>query len=333
MDRRAFVGTLTGGLLAVPLTAGAQQAKKAPRIAFIWNNATEAEITGVPTNRSARIFLEGMRELGWVDGQNITIERRAVAGQPERFTALAEELVELHVDLIVVNSTPGAMKVAQVSPTIPIVIVGGNVTVLIRAGLIKSLARPGGNMTGSMSSTGPENFDKTLQLLKEVAPKISRVAHLFSPPFEPRPITEASRALKLTVLPVEVATPEGLEAAFTTIRKAHVDAMAVGGSPFVTIVTYLRQIAEFAAKERLPTIFWRRDFPELGGLMSFGTDWADQYRRAATFVDKILKGAKPAELPIEQPTKFELVINLKTAKALGLTIPPALLQRADEVIG
>jgi ABC-type uncharacterized transport system substrate-binding protein len=171
-----------------------------------------------------------------------------------------------------------------------------------------------------------------LQLLKEAAPRISRVAHLFSPPFQPRRITEASRALKLTVLPVEVANPEGLESAFTIIRKAHVDAMAVGGSPFVTIVTYLRQIAEFAGEERLPTIFWRRDFPELGGLMSFGTDWADQYRRAATFVDKILKGAKPADLPIEQPTKFELVINLKTAKALGLTIPPSLLGRADEVI-
>jgi len=330
--RRAFLGAVTAGLLAAPLAVEAQQAKKASRVAFIWNNATEAEITGVPTNRSARIFLEGMRELGWVDGQNITIERRAAAGRAERYTALAEELVGLHVDLIVVNSTPGAMKVAEVSPTIPIVIVGGNVTVLIRAGLIKTLARPGGNLTGSMSSTGPENFDKTLQLLKEAVPRISRVAHLFSPPFQPRPITEASRALKLTVLPVEVADPDRLETAFTIIRKAHVDAMFVGGSPFVTIATYLHQIAEFAAKERLPAIFWRRDFPELGGLMSFGTDWADQYRRAATFVDKILNGAKPADLPVEQPTKFDLIINLKTAKTLGLTIQPALQARADEVI-
>jgi ABC-type uncharacterized transport system substrate-binding protein len=160
IDRRTFLAGTGAVLLATPLVSEAQQAKKAPRVAFIWNNATEAEITGVPTNRSARIFLEGMRDLGWVDGQNITIERRATAGQAERHTALAEELVGLHVDLIVVNSTPGAMKVAQVSPTIPIVIVGGNVTVLTRAGLIKSLARPGGNMTGSMSSTALKTSKK-----------------------------------------------------------------------------------------------------------------------------------------------------------------------------
>jgi len=330
MDRRSFVGTLTAGFLVAPLATGAQQAKKAPRVAFIWNNATEAEITGVPTNRSARIFLEGMRELGWVDGQNITIERRAAAGQPERYTALAEELVELHVDLIVVNSTPGAMKVAQVSPTIPIVIVGGNVTVLIRAGLIKSLARPGGTVTGPASSAGGDIAGKSLQLLKEVTPRISRVGYLFSPPYHANTIEAAGRTLMLTVLPEEVATPEGFEKAFSGIRKARADALYVGGGQFFP--TNRRKIVEFAAKERLPAVYWDRSFAESGGLISYGTDWVYLYRRAAFYVDKILKGAKPGDLPIEQPTKFELVINLKTAKTLGLTIPPSLLGRADEVI-
>ena len=330
MERRAFLGGVTGSLLAAPLAAEGQQEKKLPRVGIIWSNATEAGLKDPQTSKYLRAFPEGMRELGWVDGQNVTIEQRTAAGHPERFTDLAEELMGLHVDLIVVNSTAGALKVTQVIPTIPLVVPGGDAELFIRANLIKSLARPGGTVTGPASSTGGDIAGKSLQLLKEVTPRISRVGYLFSPPYRANTIEAAGRTLMLTVLPEEVATPEGFEKAFSGIRKARADALYVGGGQFFP--TNRRKIVEFAAKERLPAVYWDRSFAESGGLISYGTDWVYLYRRAAFYVDKILKGAKPGDLPIEQPTKFELVINLKTAKTLGLTIPPSLLGRADEVI-
>ena len=333
LGRRRFMAAIAGGLVAVPLAARAQPKSKQPTIGLIFSNTPLADVLGPqPKLRDTRAFLDGMRNLGWVDGQNITIERRSVEGQPDRFPALVQEMLALHVELVVTSWGNAPKIVTEASDSLPLVMVGGTADFLIREGYVTSLARPGRTVTGLASSTGAENADKMLQLLKEGAPRISRVAHLYSPPFRPNTVEAAARAraLNLTLLPVEVASPEGFEKAFTTIRRSRVDAIFVGGSPF--FLTHQREISEFAASERLPAVYWNRSFVEVGGLVSFGTDWSDLYRRAAGYADKILKGAKPGDLPIEQPTKFELVINLKTAKALGLTIPPSLLARADQVI-
>jgi putative ABC transport system substrate-binding protein len=317
------------GLLTAPLVAEGQQVGKVPRIAFIFANTPEAEITGPhPTSRSAQAFLDGMRQRGWVDGQNITIELRTVAGQPERYPAVAQEVVALHPDLIVLLGS-GVSKVIGISQKIPIVVVGGD---LIGMGLAQSLAHPGGTVTGLTDSVSPEIVGKRLELLKEAVPRASHVAVLLSVPIPRfRPETEAAaRALNLTLLPVNVPAPEEFETAFTTIRRARVGAILVGGSPLFW--GHRHRIIAFAAEERLPACYWDRIFAESGGLMSYGADYADLTRRAASYVDKILRGAKPGDLPIEQPTKFELIINLKTVKALGLTIPQTLLQRADQII-
>jgi len=210
------------------------------------------------------------------------------------------------------------------------VIAGGN---LVEDGLALSLAHPGGTVTGVTSAAGPEIAGKRVQLVKEACPQVSRVAVFFSPPRSstlPGTMEEAARTFGLTLAPAEVTAPDGFETAFASIRRAHVDAIVLGGGSFFW--ANQRKIIDLAAKEHLPAIYWDRIFAESGGLMSYGSDYADMYRRAAIYVDKILRGAKPADLPIEQPTKFELVINLKTAKTLGLTIPPSLLGRADEVI-
>ena len=330
MDRRTFLGTLTAGLLATPLATQAQQAKKTPRIAFIFGSIPEAELAGPnPTSRYARAFLDGMRQLGWVDGQNIAIEWRTAAGQPDRYATLAQELVKLPVDLVVSSGTRPAAAARQASSRIPIVVAGGDI---VGDGLALSPAHPGGTVTGLTAFVGPEIAGKRVQLLKEAFPQISRVAVLFSPPSSNRPDTlaAAARALNVALVPVEVATPDAFETAFASIRQAQVGGIVLGGSPFFW--GNRQKIIEFAAKENLPAIYWDRIFPESGGLMSYGPDFADIDRRAATYVDKILKGASPGSLPIEQPAKFELVINEKTAKALGSTIAPSFLQRADEVI-
>jgi len=280
-------------------------------------------------------FLEGMRQLGWIDGQNITIEWRTVAGHPERYPAVAQELVKLPVDVVVTSSTAGATATRQATSRIPIVVAGGN---LVEAGFALSLAHPRGTVTGLAAAAGPEIIGKRLQLLKEACPQVSRVAVLLSN--LPGPMEEATRmrwredarTLGLTLAPVEVTAPDGFETAFASIQRARVRAMVLGGSLGQLFWANRRKIIEFAAKEHLPAMYWDRIFAESGGLMSYGPDYADLTRRAASYVDKILKGAKPADLPVEQPTKFELVINLKTAKALGLTIPPLLLGRADDVI-
>jgi len=330
VDRRTFLGTLTAGLLATPLAAQAQQAKKTSRVAFIFGGIPEAELTGPnPTSRYARAFLEGMRQLGWVDGQNVAFEWRTAAGQPDRFAALAQELVKLPVDVVVSSGTRPAAAMRQASARIPIVVAGGDI---VGDGLALSAAHPGGTVTGLTAFVGPEIAGKRVQLLKEASPQISRVAVLFSPPSSNRPDTHeaAARTLNVTLIPVEVATPDAFETAFASIQRAQVGGIVLGGSPFFW--GNRQKIIEFAAKENLPAIYWDRIFAESGGLMSYGPDFADIDRRAATYVDKILKGANPGSLPIEQPTKFELVINEKTAKALGSTIAASFLQRADELI-
>jgi putative ABC transport system substrate-binding protein len=314
--------------ISAPLAAEAQPERRRPRIALLFANTPAADITGPqPVLREARAFLDGMRDLGWLDGQNITIERRSAEGQPDRYAALVQELMGLHVDLVVTGG--GFVKmIKQASDTMPIVVAGGGPDALVQQGLVATLARPGGTVTGLVFAPGPEIADKQLQLLKEAVPKASRVAFLASPPFQPH--TEAARALKLTLVPVSAAAPEALDSAFAAIKQQRVDAILVGGSEF--FYGHRLRIIDFAARQRLPAMYWYRLFAESGGLMSYGAEFIDLFRRAATYVDKLLKGAKPGDLPIERPTKFALVINLKTAKVLGLTIPPSLLGRADEVI-
>ena len=329
LNRRAFLAGAGAVLLAAPLPAEAQHPGKVPRIGLLFANTPQAEFTGPePTSPYARAFLEGMRALGWIDGRNIMIERRSAEGRPDRYSALLQELIGLHLDLLV--TTAPFSVVQQGASRMPVVVAGADVENLIQAGLIKGLARPGGNVTGLTISPGPSIWDKRLQLLTEAVRKVSQVAYLGSPNALDPPPEAAARALNLTLLPVEVAAPDGFEKAFAAIRQKRVDAVFVGGGSFFW--GHRIKIIEFAARQRLPAVYPYRIFAESGGLMSYGADYVDLYRRAATYVDRILKGAKPADLPVEQPTKYELVVNLNTAKALGLTIPQAVLQRADELI-
>jgi putative tryptophan/tyrosine transport system substrate-binding protein len=328
MERRAFLGTLAGGLLAAPLTVEAQQAAKVVRIGYL-----AANLAASPHLREA--FFQGLRDLGYVEGRNVVIEYRDAEGKYERFPALATEPVALKVDVIVVTSTPSAVAVKQATRTIPIVFTWAADPV--ESGLVTSLARPGGNITGS-SFFAPDLVGKRLDLLKRALPGVSRVAALWHPGdyverMEKDMLTEtdrAARALGLRLQVVEARGPEDFDRAFSDMTTGRAGALTVLVSPM--FFGERRRLVDLAAKTRLPTVFPWREYVDAGGLMAYGADLADLFRRAATYVDKILKGTKPGDLPIERPTKFELVINLKTAKALGLTIPPSLLQRADQVI-
>jgi ABC-type uncharacterized transport system substrate-binding protein len=332
MERRAFLGVIAGGLLAAPLVAQAQPAGKVPKIALVVPNAALSDVTGPrPADANPRAFLEGMRQLGWLDGQNITIERRSAEGHPERYAALAQELLRLDLNLIVAGGAGLTRAIAQATGTIPIVSAGSFADPVLEGGFAKSLAHPGGNLTGLTVFSSNSHYAKRLELFKEAVPRISRVAYLANL-YPPGPYAlAAARTLNLTLVPVVIPTPEELTSGLTTIERARVNALFVGDTA-TFFYGVARTIVEFAAKQRLPGSYPYANFVEAGGLMSYGISYADIYRSAAAYVDKILKGAKPADLPIEQPTKFELVINLKTAKALGLTIPPSLLQRADQVI-
>jgi putative ABC transport system substrate-binding protein len=278
-------------------------------------------------------FRQGLRELGWVEGQNIVIDYRYAEGRFDRLPDLAAELVRLKVDIIVAVPTPAAVAAKKATETIPIVAI--SVGDPVGLGLIASLARPGGNLTGLSYSVGLEIAGKGLELLKETVPKVRRVAILSNPgnPFQPLAITEvnvAARSLGVQLQLLEARGPNELDGAFAAMATERVGALlVVADSLFLLQRT---RLADLAARSRLPAAYGLREIVEAGGLMSYGPSVRDLYRRGATFVDKILKGAKPGDLPVEQPTKFELVINLKTAKALGLTIPPSLLGRADEVI-
>jgi putative tryptophan/tyrosine transport system substrate-binding protein len=326
--RRAFIGTLAGALLTAPFAAEAQPAAKVARIGYL-----AANLAASPHLREA--FLQGLRDLGYVEGRNVVIEYRDAEGKYERFPALATELVALKVDVIVVTSTPAAVAVKQATRTIPIVFTWAADPV--GSGLVTSLARPGGNITG-LSILAPDIIGKRLELLKQAVPGVSRVAALWHPGdyverMEKDMLTEAdraARALGLRLQVVEARGPEDFDRAFADMTRARADAVTVQSTNIFFIER--RRLVDLAAKNRLPAMYLTREFVDAGGLMSYGPHVADLHRRAASYVDKILKGAKPADLPVEQPIKFELVINLKTAKALGLTIPPSVLQRADEVI-
>jgi ABC-type uncharacterized transport system substrate-binding protein len=325
MDRRAFIGTLTGGLLAAPLAVKAQQMTKIPRIGVL------APMSGTGPGLGA--FDRGLRDLGWVDGQNVVIERRSAEGRFERFPGLATELVHLQVDVIIAAGGPASLKAArEATTTIPIVMVASSRDP-VAAGFVKSFARPGGNITGL--TTAPEEIGgKQLELLREAAPGAWRVAFLWDATVGafslPKSVETVARSLKMELLPLEVHGPADFEAAVAAATKERVNGLMVAGTPMFN--QHSKQLADLLTKNRLPGISIWSVFPEAGGLMAYGPSLADEFRRAAIYVDKILKGAKPGDLPIEQPTKYALVINLKTAKALGLTIPPSLLQRADQVI-
>jgi ABC-type uncharacterized transport system substrate-binding protein len=323
--RRGFVSGLALTALSAPNRARAQQAAKVPRVGFL-------SPLSLATDTRLESFLQGLRELGYVDGQTIAIKFRFGDGKPERLSGLAAELVRLKVDVIVATAQASTEAARRATGTIPIVfaVVGDPVAV----GLVASLARPGGNVTG-LASVAPDVVGKQLELLKEVAPGLSRVAFLQNPnnpghPVVLRQAEAAARTLGLQLHAVQARTPAEIDAAFAAMRSQRSGGVLVGRDALV--LQQRAQIAALAAKSRLPAVYGFRENAEAGGLMAYGANVSAMYRRAATYVDKILKGAKPADLPVEQPTKFELVINLKTAKALGLTIPQSVLGRADEVI-
>jgi putative tryptophan/tyrosine transport system substrate-binding protein len=327
MNRRRFLCGLTLGLLAAPLAAEAQQVGTVRRIALI----STAPISSL-TEPWWEAFVASLREQGWVEHQNIVIERRYTEQRKEAALAAAEELVHLRVDVIVVASTLSALAAKQATTTVPIVM-----TVPadpVAAGLVTSLARPGGNVTG-LSFVGTELAGKQVELLKEVVPGLARLGVLAnstnaSHPLRTKEIAEVARALKLQIDVLEARTKDEIPRAFAAMAKRRPGAAIVLADAL--FVRETGNLVRLAAEQRLPVMYGLREIVVAGGLISYGASFIDLFRRAATYVDKILKGAKPADLPVEQASKFELVVNLKTARTLGLTIPPSLLQRADQVI-
>jgi putative ABC transport system substrate-binding protein len=327
--RRAFLTGL-GGVLAAPLAGQAQQAGKVARIGLV--------STDVIGNRHLiEAFRQGLRDLGYVEGRNLMIEYRSAEGKLDRFPALAIGLVALKVDVIVATNTQAALAARQATATIPIVFAGPADPV--SSGLVASLSRPGGNLTGLSSIPAPQLVGKPLELLTQAVPGRTRFAALWHRDYPEHTqqdilgaVEAAARALGVHRLQFVEAHggPENFPRAFAEMIAARAEALTVLTS--VLFISERRRLVDLAAKHRLPAVYVVRDFVDDGGLMSYGPLWIDLFRRAAIYVDKILKGMSPSELPVEQPTKFEFVINLKTAKALGLTLPPSLLARADQVI-
>jgi putative ABC transport system substrate-binding protein len=320
MRRREFIAAL-GGAAASPLVARAQ-GRRVYRLGILT----------VGPERYWEGLFQALRDLGYVEGQNLIVERRYSEGQAERWSGLANELARLGVDVIVVSTTPAALAAKKATSTIPIVFTTAFDPV--GAGLADSLAKPGGNITG-LSLLFPEVSAKGLALLKEGVPALTEVA-VFWNAANPvnsivlREVETAALAIGLTLHPQQVREPKDFEPAFIGIVQAHPNGLLVLADALLS--QYTSQIVDFTIRAQLPAMFPFREFTELGGLMSYGPNLLDSFRKAANYVDKILKGAKPADLPIEQPTKFQFVINLKTANTLGLTVPPTLLARADEVI-
>ena len=332
MKRREFISLLGGAAIAWPLAARAQQATKMPRIGILSPGRSDLPD---PTLNMLNAFLQGLQEIGYTEGQNLAIERRYADGSSDRLRELAAELVRRKPDIIVAFSTTAARPAKQATGAIPIVAVA--MADPVADELVASLARPGGNVTGT-TFLGPELVAKRLQLLREVVPGLSRVAALWHPnAYSERTmagvlneIEVAARTLGLQLQLVPAVGPDDFVIAFAAMVREHADALIVMPSPM--LFGEYRRIVSIAANSRLPAMGAAREFVDLGGLMSYGANLPDLARQSATYVDKILKGAKPAELPVEQPIKFELVINLKTAREVGLTIPQTLLVAADEVI-
>jgi ABC-type uncharacterized transport system substrate-binding protein len=326
MKKNITVLTLCAMLFALSVSAEAQQPKKVPRIGYLGVNP--------PSRTLARIeaFRQGLRDLGYLEGKNIVIEYRNAEGKLDRLSALAAELVRLPVDVIVTAGPASNRAAKQATVTIPIVM--GFDDDPVGSGYAASLARPGGNVTG-LSTLAPEISGKQLELLREIVPKLSRLAVLgnASQPGNPQALKEinlAADGFRVQIQYLEAPGPKDIEIAFRAASKERADGVLVLASPI--FLSQRRQIADLAVKGRLPAIYGRPEYVEEGGLVFYGASYTDLFRRAATYVDKILKGAKPADLPVEQPTKFEFIINLKAAKQIGLTIPPNVLARADRVI-
>ena len=322
----ALLITLAFGLLGALLATEAQQPANIRRIGYLsptWS-------TLHTPNREA--FLQGLRELGWVDGRNIAIEYRYAEGKQDLFPELAASIVRLKVDVIVASGDTLVRAAKNETKTIPIVMMGFGADP-VEAGFIENLAHPGGNITG-LTNVARQLAGKRLEFLKEAAPRVVRVSFLYDPArldvTRLNELQNAARPLGMTVKSREVKDAEGLDTVFAALSKELPDGLFVGGGALMT--THRKQIVGFALTKRLPSVFTDREAVEAGGLLYYGANLADSYRRAALYVDKILKGAKPAELPVEQPTKFELIINLKTAKQIGVTIPPNVLARADRLI-
>ena len=327
IDRRTFLAGTGAVVFAAPLAAEGQQAGKVYRVGVLGEKASDAAEA-----RLWQAFRLGLRERGWIEGGNILIEHRWAEGNAARLPELAADLVRLKMDLIVARSSTYVRAAKEATSSIPIVFVVHADPV--GTGQVASLAKPGGNITG-LAMLQTEINSKGLELLISTVPGTKRIAVLWSPDNPShtpglKALDEAGRTLGVQLQPVGARTGADLEGAFSAMARAHAQAVLVLASP--VFLAERQRVAELAIKHRLPTVFGLKEAVEAGGLMSYGADYADLFRRAAIYVDKILKGAKPADLPVEQPNKFELVINLKTAKALGLTIPPSVLGRADEVV-
>ncbi len=327
MDRRTFITRIAGGVLAAPLAAEAQQPSRVPRIGYLEFG------TAAPGAPLLEAFRQGLRDLGWVEGQNIAIEIRYAEGKRDQLPELAAELVRRKVDLIFASTTPAALAAKHATTTIPIVI--GFVADPVGSGVVASLARPGGNITGWTHVAGLEIGGKRLELIKATVPGVTRIGALWNPanPIH-APIVKnleaAAQALKVQLHPVPVQDPNELESAFGMLARKRAEALTV-----ISDGMFLAQrdrIIALAAQSRLPAMYGDTDLVEAGGLMAYSVNLPEMFRRGASYVDRILKGARPADLPVEQPTRFYFVINLRTAKALGLTIPQSLLLRADQVI-
>ena len=323
MDRRAFLNTVAAGVLAAPLAAESQPETKLPRIGWLTSSVVHT--------RNVDAFRQGMQALGY---RQISLEFRAAEGHTDRLPELAAELVALGVDVIVTDGGPAAVTAKQATATIPIV-VGAAAIDLVRQGVIANLARPGGNVTGLVLSTGSELDGKRLELLREALPSLTRVAVVWNPRNQANrhkvaSLGEPAKALGIQIESIQVRDVQDMERAFGGASRSRVDAMLAVADAFLW--SQRERIVALMARKRLPAMYPELDFAEAGGLMAYGPPVTESFRSAASYVDKILKGSRPADLPIEQPTKFNLVINLKTARALSLAIPPSLLQRADQVI-
>ena len=323
----ALLVTIVAGVLASPCAAPGQQAAKAPRVGVLFAGTPT---TAAPFNEA---LTEGLRERGYVEGRNIIVERRYGGGHSDRITAMAAELVRMRVELIVTGTDTAIAAVKRQTQTIPVVMAGASDPV--GTGFVASLARPGGNITGT-SRMSPETSGKRLELLREAVPRLSRVAVIWNPDvrgavLDFKELEEPARAMRVQLQSVEVSRADDLAGAFSAVVDARAEALVVI-TPNPVTFTSQEQVVSFARRHRLPSIYGVEEYADAGGLMTYGASIRGAYRRGAFFVDRILKGARPSDLPVEQPTQFELIINLKTAKALGLAIPPSLLSRADRVI-
>ena len=326
MNKKLTSLALSFMLVALSVTAEAQQKRKVLRIGLL------SGLRPSPMPPTIEAFRQGLRELGYIEGQNILIEYRWAEGRDDRYAPLAAELVNLGVDVIVVQGTQAAIAAKQATSTIPIIV--GGAGDLVGEGLVASLARPGGNVTG-FTNIDPDLSAKRLQLLREALPKVSRVAVLYhggpgGDQEELRETQTAAKKLRVAIQPLHVLEPEQFQSAYAAMVKERAQALIIFSGSFTSF--HRRTLLDLAAKIQIPTMCGNPEWSTAGGLISYGHDRSDQWRRAAVYVDKILKGTKPADLPVQQPMKFELVINLKTAKEIGLTIPPNVLVRADRVI-